>query len=105
MEEYYQRVSDKVLLDHLESKGAVLIEGAKWCGKTTSAKHIAKSVIEMDRPDMTEHGRLQRISGMQFVMRLTAEVNSVSLYSPVLLFLLIWMILCTQVRVVSFECE
>ena len=54
MEEYYQRVSDKVLLDHLESKGAVLIEGAKWCGKTTSAKHIAKSVIEMDRPDMTE---------------------------------------------------
>ena len=116
MKEYYQRVSDKVLMDHLESKGAVLIEGAKWCGKTTSAKHIAKSVIEMDRPDMTEqyqqmarikpsNGRLQRISGMQFVMRLTAEVNSVSLYSPVLLFLLIWMILCTQVRVVSLECE
>ena len=56
MKEYYQRVSDKVLLEHLESKGAVLIEGAKWCGKTTSAKHIAKSVIEMDRPDMTEQG-------------------------------------------------
>ena len=54
MKEYYQRVSDKLLLEHLESKGAVLIEGAKWCGKTTSAKHIAKSVIEMDRPDMTE---------------------------------------------------
>ena len=54
MKGYYQRVSDKVLLEHLESKGAVLIEGAKWCGKTTSAKHIAKSVIEMDRPDMTE---------------------------------------------------
>lgn len=54
MKEYFQRVSDKVLLDHLESKGAVLIEGAKWCGKTTSAKHIAKSVVEMDRPDMTE---------------------------------------------------
>lgn len=54
MNEYYQRVSDKVLLDHLESKGAVLIEGPKWCGKTTSAKHVAKSVIEMDRPDMTE---------------------------------------------------
>ena len=51
------------------------------------------------------NGRLQRISGMQFVMRLTAEVNLGSLYSPVLLFLLIWMILCTQVRVVSLECE
>lgn len=54
MKKYYQRVSDKVLTEHLESKGAVLIEGAKWCGKTTSAKHIANSVIEMDRPDMTE---------------------------------------------------
>ncbi len=54
MKKYYQRVSDKVLLDHLESKGAVLIEGAKWCGKTTSAKHIANSFIEMDRPDMTD---------------------------------------------------
>ena len=63
MKEYYQRVSDKVLLDHLESKGAVLIEGAKWCGKTTSAKHIAKSVIEMDRPDMTEqYQRMARIN-------------------------------------------
>jgi len=54
MKEYYQRVSDQVLLEHLDSKGAVLIEGPKWCGKTTSAKHIAKSVIEMDQPDMTE---------------------------------------------------
>ncbi len=54
MKEYYERVSDKVLLEHLKSKGAVLIEGAKWCGKTTSAKHVANSFIEMDRPDMTE---------------------------------------------------
>ena len=54
MKEYYERVSDKVLLEHLKSKGAVLIEGTKWCGKTTSAKHVANSFIEMDRPDMTE---------------------------------------------------
>ena len=63
MKEYYQRVSDKVLQDHLESKGAVLIEGAKWCGKTTSAKHIAKSFIEMDRPDMTvQYQQMARIN-------------------------------------------
>ena len=63
MKEYYQRVSDKVLLEHLESKGAVLIEGAKWCGKPTSAKHIAKSVIEMDRPDMTaQYQQMARIT-------------------------------------------
>ncbi len=54
MKKYFKRVSDKVLKSHLESKGAVLIEGPKWCGKTTSAKYIAKSFIEMDRPDMTE---------------------------------------------------
>lgn len=54
MNKYYKRVSDRVLLEHLESKGAVLIEGPKWCGKTTSAKHVANSYIEMDRPDVTE---------------------------------------------------
>ena len=40
MKKYYKRVSDQALLEHLESKGAVPIEGAKWCGKTTSAKHF-----------------------------------------------------------------
>ena len=54
MKEYLDRVSDKLLMKHLASKGAVLIEGAKWCGKTTSAKHVAKSYIELDRPDRTE---------------------------------------------------
>ncbi|MDD7402310.1 MAG: DUF4143 domain-containing protein [Eubacteriales bacterium] len=54
MKRYYTRISDKVLIEHLKSKGAVLIEGAKWCGKTTSAKHLAKSFIAMDRPDKTE---------------------------------------------------
>lgn len=63
MKEYMARVSDKLLLDHLESKGAVLVEGAKWCGKTTSAKHLAKSVIEMDRPDMTE--QYQRMAKLE----------------------------------------
>lgn len=55
MKNYYARVSDKVLLRRLESKGAVLIEGPKWCGKTTSAKHFAKSFIAMDHPEMTLH--------------------------------------------------
>lgn len=72
MKEYYKRVSDKVLLEHLESKGAVLIEGAKWCGKTTSAKHIAKSVIEMDRPEMTE--QYQQMARLNPVNLLEGEV-------------------------------
>jgi predicted AAA+ superfamily ATPase len=43
--EYYARIADRILADKLESKGAVLIKGAKWCGKTTTAVNIAKSVI------------------------------------------------------------
>ena len=53
MDRYMSRIADIVLKERLEAKGAVLIEGPKWCGKTTTAKHIASSFIEMDRPDMT----------------------------------------------------
>jgi cellulose biosynthesis protein BcsQ len=52
MKKYINRIADQKLLMHLESKGAVLIEGPKWCGKTTTANQIAKSVIEMDRPEL-----------------------------------------------------
>lgn len=48
------RIADKIIIDRLEDKGAILIEGPKWCGKTTTGKHLAKSVIEMDRPDLTK---------------------------------------------------
>ena len=52
MKEYLPRIADRIITEHLESQGAVLIEGPKWCGKTTTAKHIAKSWIAMDQPDM-----------------------------------------------------
>ena len=45
MENYKNRFFDSILRDALDAKGAVLIEGAKWCGKTTTAEQIAKSVI------------------------------------------------------------
>lgn len=51
MKKYKSRVSDAVLMRKLESAGAVLIEGAKWCGKTTSATQFAKSVLYMQDPD------------------------------------------------------
>lgn len=54
MKQYYERIADSILDRRLKSKGAILIEGPKWCGKTTTAKHVAKSIIEMDRPDMTK---------------------------------------------------
>lgn len=50
---YLKRISDKVLAERLEAFGAVLIEGPKWCGKTTTAEQQAKSVIKMQDPDMS----------------------------------------------------
>ena len=45
--DYKPRVIDKLLSRKLRGKGAVLIEGAKWCGKTSSGEQQAKSVIYM----------------------------------------------------------
>jgi hypothetical protein len=47
MKQYKKRIADDILSFKLESKGAVLIEGAKWCGKTTTAKQLAKSVLSL----------------------------------------------------------
>ena len=49
--EYKKRVADKELLELLESSGAVLIEGAKWCGKTSTGLNAANSVIYMQDED------------------------------------------------------
>ena len=48
--EYRPRVVDKQLAKKLQGTGAVLIEGPKWCGKTTTAEQQANSVIYMDNP-------------------------------------------------------
>lgn len=48
--EYRNRIADRLLSDKLEAMGAVLIEGPKGCGKTTTAEQKAKSIIYMDDP-------------------------------------------------------
>ena len=48
--EYKRRIADNTLKRRLTCKGAVLIEGAKWCGNTTTALQIAKSVLYMQLP-------------------------------------------------------
>ena len=48
---YLPRVADKMLQERLEAFGAVLIEGPKWTGKTTTAEQQAKSVIKLQNPD------------------------------------------------------
>ena len=50
MKKYRNRIADGILDRKLRAKGAVLIEGAKWCGKTTTASQIAKSILYMQDP-------------------------------------------------------
>lgn len=47
MAKYKQRIADSLLKRKILGKGAVLIEGPKWCGKTTTAKQLAKSVLDL----------------------------------------------------------
>lgn len=50
MDGYKQRIADTLLNDLLEACGCVLIEGSKWCGKTTTAAQKAKGAVYMADP-------------------------------------------------------
>lgn len=47
MARYKHRIADSILERKVLGKGAVLIEGPKWCGKTTTAKQMAKSILDL----------------------------------------------------------
>ena len=51
MESYKHRIADGLLAKKLRAKGAVLIEGPKWCGKTTTAEEIAASKVMLANAD------------------------------------------------------
>lgn len=60
---YRPRIADRLLERKLRGKGAVLIEGAKWCGKTTTAEQICKSVLYMSEPGkLDQNVQLARIN-------------------------------------------
>lgn len=50
MKNYKKRIADRLLKEKLGFMGAVLIKGAKWCGKTTTAEQVAGSVLYVDEP-------------------------------------------------------
>ena len=62
MKEYKQRIADVLLRKKLEGMGAVLIEGPKWCGKTTTAEQQAKSIVYMD--DTEEGSNWQELASI-----------------------------------------
>lgn len=55
MAKYKHRIADRLLERKLAGKGAVLIEGPKWCGKTTTAEQHANSLLYM-----TESGKIEQ---------------------------------------------
>ena len=72
MKEYKKRIADELLKKKLKGKGAVLIQGPKWCGKTTTAEQISNSVLYMDNPEE----KVQNISlaNLKPSLLLTGEV-------------------------------
>ena len=53
--EYIKRIVDEKIKQKLKITGAIVLRGPKWCGKTTTAKQFAASILELQNPDMQEN--------------------------------------------------
>lgn len=57
MKDYKQRIADQMLEIKMAGKGAVLIVGPKWCGKTTTAKQQSRSILDLSKRLVLEQSR------------------------------------------------
>lgn len=72
---YRPRIADRLLRDKLEAKGAVLVRGPKWCGKTTTAEQQAGSVIYMTLPSTRKvYRELAQIDPQQLLSGMTPRL-------------------------------
>ena len=69
MDGYKHRIMDILLEKKLQAKGAVLIEGPKWCGKTTTAEEIASSKIMLARTDVKNNFCVKAIRMLSFLFK------------------------------------
>lgn len=69
MLEYKHRIADKILAEKLEAMGAVLIEGPKYCGKTTLASQQAKSILSMSDPDTMDQNIAMANTNIKLLLR------------------------------------
>ena len=66
--EYISRLFDGIVEFTLRSKGALVIVGPKWCGKSTTAKRYAKTIIDlMPLESRNEYIELAKISPANFL--------------------------------------
>ena len=69
MDGYKRRIADQILADKLDAIGAILIEGPKGCGKTTTAEQQAGSVLYMDDPDNSAQYRQMAQTNISILLR------------------------------------
>ncbi len=69
MKEYKARIADEILAEKLDAMGAVLIEGPKYCGKTTLAAQQAKSILSMSDPDTMEQNIAMANTNIKLLLR------------------------------------
>ena len=58
MNTYKKRILDSIIKRRFKTAGAILLEGIKWCGKTTTCEQLSRSVIYMDEPEKRDHNIL-----------------------------------------------
>jgi hypothetical protein len=63
MEKYLERLVETNIELALKSKGCVVIEGPKWCGKSTTSKRFAKTVVELQKPSTFKAYKLYADTG------------------------------------------
>ena len=66
---YKSRIADQLLREKLEAIGAVLIEGPKACGKTTTAEQQAKSVIYMSDPEKQQQYKQMAQTNIRYLLK------------------------------------
>ena len=100
MKDYFKRICDGVLAEELAGMGAALVQGPKWCGKTTTCEQLAKSVLYMNDPkrrsqylqmaesDITElmAGDRPRLIDERFAIMWIMKMAAGSLFLPAALF-------------------
>ena len=66
--EYLPRIADEILQDKLSYRGAVLIEGPKWCGKTSTGRRHSRSELDLSNPQtLTEATTIIHIDGKELL--------------------------------------
>jgi len=63
MAKYLERLIDATIEDAMKYTGCVVIEGPKWCGKSTTSKRFAKTVVELQKPNTYKAYKLYSDTG------------------------------------------